>query len=107
MSALVLIQSNSNRYADDVVMYADDALVYTSAIKTVLNLQIFLLEMTNIGEDPSLTFKNHIRKKTKTIKFNLHIFRHFRSSLTVAASNTFFSRSCYSHIVNIVSPTGH
>lgn len=44
MSALVLIQSNSNRYADDVVIYADDALIYTSAIKTVLNLQIFLLQ---------------------------------------------------------------
>lgn len=48
--------------------------------------------------DSSLTFKNHIKKISNTIKFNLQNFIQIRASLTVTVARTFLHAMIFSHI---------
>ena len=48
--------------------------------------------------DSTLTFKNHVKKISKTIKFNLLNFKQIRPSLTVNAARMFRHAIIFSHI---------
>ena len=48
--------------------------------------------------DSTLSFKNHVKKISKTIKFNLLNFKQIRPSLTVNAARMFMHAMIFSHI---------
>lgn len=48
--------------------------------------------------DSNLNFKKHIKKMTKTIKYNLANFRHIRSLLPMDVAKTFMHGLIFSHI---------
>lgn len=47
--------------------------------------------------DPTLTFKNQVKKVVNSVKFNLLNFKHIRNSMSVNAARTFLHAMIFSH----------
>ena len=47
--------------------------------------------------DPTLSFKNQVKKVVSTVKFNLQNFKHIRNSMSVNAARTFLHAMIFSH----------
>lgn len=56
--------------------------------------------------DSNLTFKKHIKKMTKIIKYNLANFRQIRSSLSTEAAKVFLHALIFSHIAYCITCWG-
>uniref|UniRef100_A0A8C6SXY0 Reverse transcriptase domain-containing protein n=1 Tax=Neogobius melanostomus TaxID=47308 RepID=A0A8C6SXY0_9GOBI len=83
-------------------------MMFSKQNKKTTNLHVFLrdVELELVQEfkylgvvlDSTLTFKSHVTKICKTIKFSLHNFRYIRSSMTLQAARMFLHAMVFSHI---------
>lgn len=49
--------------------------------------------------DPTLSFKQHVKRLSNTLKFNLINYRYIRNSLTIEASNNYLSAMIVPHFL--------
>lgn len=91
-------------------MYADNAVIFThadtdqEASQCLTSLKLYdsnvllkeeELEIVNgfrylgVLQDPTLSFKNHVKRISKTVKFNLFNCRHIRPSVSGTAARMF------------------
>lgn len=69
--------------------------------QTINNVDKF--KYLGVSLDPTLSFKNHVKKLRNTLKFNLANFRYIRNSLTVEASSMYLNAMIIPHFLYCIT----